>query len=253
MAVGACQVSLRYSERLAEACIEPSVGGVGDSYDNALAETINGFYKAKVIHRRGPWRDFEAIEFAKLEWVEWFNKRRLLEPIGNMPPAEAKERYYAMLDTPAWPHDLNQTVSGRAGPVQREQDMNTIEHGGWGLKTAGAIGLVFGLLTVFSGGTALFGGEAARAAVGNAVPFVLWFNFIAGFLYVIAGLGLLLKARWAVRLSIAIALATALVLAAFGLHVAGGGLYEMRTVGAMLLRTAVWATIAAVAWRSMRS
>lgn len=89
--------------------------------------------------------------------------------------------------------------------------------------------------------------------MGNAVPFVLWFNFIAGFLYVIAGLGLLLKARWAVRLSIAIALATALVLAAFGLHVAGGGLYEMRTVGAMLLRTAVWATIAAVAWRSMRS
>ena len=131
--------------------------------------------------------------------------------------------------------------------------MNTIEHGGWGLKTAGAIGLVFGLLTVFSGGTALFGGEAARATAGNAVPFVLWFNFIAGFFYVIAGLGLLLKARWAVRLSIAIALATALVLAAFGLHVAGGGLYEMRTVGAMLLRTAVWATIAAVAWRSMRS
>lgn len=131
--------------------------------------------------------------------------------------------------------------------------MGTIAQGGWGLKAAGAIGLVFGLLTIFSGGMALFGGEAARAAVGNAVPFVLWFNFIAGFFYVIAGLGLLLKKRWAVRLSVAIALATALVLAAFGLHVAGGGLYEMRTVGAMLLRTAVWATIAAVAWRSMRS
>lgn len=130
--------------------------------------------------------------------------------------------------------------------------MNTIERGGWGLKAAGAIGLVFGLLTVFSGGMALFGGEAARAAVGNAVPFVLWFNFVVGFAYVLAGLGLLLNRRWGVWLSIAIAVATALVLAAFGLHVAGGGLYEMRTVGAMLLRTGVWALIAAVSWRSMR-
>ncbi len=130
--------------------------------------------------------------------------------------------------------------------------MNTILRGGWGLKAAGAIGLVFGLLTIFSGGTALFGGEAARAAVGNAVPFVLWFNFVAGFAYVLAGLGLLLTRSWAVWLSIAIAVATALVLAAFGLHVAGGGLYEMRTVGAMLLRSAVWAIIAAVGWRSMR-
>lgn len=130
--------------------------------------------------------------------------------------------------------------------------MSTIPQGGWGLKVAGAFGLVFGLLTIFSGGTALFGDEAARAAVGNAVPFVLWFNFIAGFFYVLAGLGLLLKRRLAVWLSIAIAVATALVLAAFGLHVAGGGLYEMRTVGAMLLRTAVWASIAAVSWRSMR-
>ena len=130
--------------------------------------------------------------------------------------------------------------------------MSTIPQGGWGLKVAGAFGLVFGLLTIFSGGTALFGDEAARAAVGNAVPFVLWFNFIAGFFYVLAGLGLLLKRRLAVWLSIAIAVATALVFAAFGLHVAGGGLYEMRTVGAMLLRTAVWASIAAVSWRSMR-
>ncbi|GEO86523.1 MULTISPECIES: hypothetical protein [Alphaproteobacteria] len=130
--------------------------------------------------------------------------------------------------------------------------MNTILRGGWGLKAAGAIGLVFGLLTIFSGGMALFGGEAARAAVGNAVPFVLWFNFIAGFFYVLAGMGLLLKRRSAVWLSVAIAVATALVLAAFGLHVAGGGLYEMRTVGAMLLRLAVWTTIATVSWRSMR-
>ena len=98
---GVQYVSIKYSERLAEAGIEPSVGSVGDSYDNALAETINGLYKAEVIHRRGPWRNFEAVEFATLEWVDWFNNRRLLEPIGNMPPAEAEERYYAMLDAPA--------------------------------------------------------------------------------------------------------------------------------------------------------
>jgi hypothetical protein len=94
-------VSIKYTERLAEAGIEPSVGSIGDSYDNALAETINGLYKAEVIHRRGPWRSFEAVEFATLEWVDWFNNRRLLEPIGNIPPAEAEERYYAKLVEPA--------------------------------------------------------------------------------------------------------------------------------------------------------
>jgi putative transposase len=86
---GSQYVAIKYTERLAEAGIEPSVGSVGDSYDNALAETINGLYKAEVIHRRGPWRSFEAVEFATLEWVDWFNHRRLLEPIGNIPPAEA--------------------------------------------------------------------------------------------------------------------------------------------------------------------
>jgi transposase InsO family protein len=98
---GSQYVSIKYTERLAEAGIEPSVGSVGDSYDNALAETINGLYKAEVIHRRGPWRNFESVEFATLEWVDWFNHRRLLEPIGNIPPAEAEERYYAMLDDQA--------------------------------------------------------------------------------------------------------------------------------------------------------
>ncbi len=98
---GSQYVSIRYSERLAEAGIEPSVGSVGDSYDNALAETINGLYKAEVIHRRGPWRSFEAVEFATLEWVDWFNHRRLMRPIGDIPPAEAEERYYAMLEQPA--------------------------------------------------------------------------------------------------------------------------------------------------------
>jgi putative transposase len=95
---GSQYVSIKYTERLAEAGIEPSVGSVGDSYDNALAETINGLYKAEVIHRRGPWRSFEAVEYATLEWVDWFNHRRLLEPIGNIPPAEAEELFYAAAD-----------------------------------------------------------------------------------------------------------------------------------------------------------
>ncbi|GAB1381369.1 IS3 family transposase [Pararhodobacter aggregans] len=96
---GSQYLSIKYTERLAEAGIEPSVGSVGDSYDNALAETINGLFKAEVIHRRGPWRSFEAVEYATLEWVDWFNNRRLLEPIGNIPPAEAEANFYAAVET----------------------------------------------------------------------------------------------------------------------------------------------------------
>ena len=92
-------LSIKYTERLAEAGIEPSVGSVGDSYDNALAETINGLFKAEVIHRRGPWRNFEAVECATLEWVDRFNNRRLLEPIGNIPPVEAEANFHAALET----------------------------------------------------------------------------------------------------------------------------------------------------------
>jgi len=100
-AIAACNTSsIKYTERLAKAGVEPSVGSVGDSYDNALAETINGLYKAEVIWRRGPWRNFE-VEFATLEWVDWFNHKRLLEPIGNIPPAEAEARYNAQLEEPA--------------------------------------------------------------------------------------------------------------------------------------------------------
>ncbi len=91
---GSQYLAIRYTERLAEAGIEPSVGSVGDSYDNALAETVIGLFKTEVIHPRGPWRSREAVEFATLEWVDWFNHRRLLEPIGNIPPAEAEARYY---------------------------------------------------------------------------------------------------------------------------------------------------------------
>lgn len=91
---GSQYVSIRYSERLAEAGIEPSVGSRGDSYDNALAETVNGLYKAELIHRRGPWKSREAVELATLEWVSWFNHRRLLSSIGYVPPAEAEAAYY---------------------------------------------------------------------------------------------------------------------------------------------------------------
>jgi putative transposase len=98
---GSQYVSIRYTERLLEAGIEPSVGSVGDSYDNALAETVIGLFKTEVMHRRGPWRSLEAVEYATLEWVDWYNTRRLLEPIGNMPPAEAEARYYTQLEPAA--------------------------------------------------------------------------------------------------------------------------------------------------------
>ena len=94
---GSQYVSILYTERLAQAGIEPSVGSKGDSYDNALAETINGLYKAELIHRRAPWKTKESLELATLEWVHWFNHHRLLEPIGYIPPAEAEANYYRQL------------------------------------------------------------------------------------------------------------------------------------------------------------
>ncbi len=96
---GSQYVSIRYTERLAEAGIEPSVGSRGDSYDNALAETINGLYKAELIYKRAPWKTREAVELATLEWVSWFNHQRLLEPIGYIPPAEAEANYYRQQPT----------------------------------------------------------------------------------------------------------------------------------------------------------
>ncbi len=116
---GSQYVSIRYSERLAEAGVEPSVGSKGDSYDNALAETINGLYKAELIHRRAPWKTKESLELATLEWVSWFNRHRLLEPIGYIPPAEAEANYYRKLATRSshWP-DLNPTASTEPGAIQ---------------------------------------------------------------------------------------------------------------------------------------
>ena len=97
---GSQYVSIRYSERLAEAGIESSVGSVGDSYDNALAETINGLYKAEVIYKRRSWRSHAEVELATLEWVDWFNNRRLLGPIGDIPPAEAERMFWEKMNPP---------------------------------------------------------------------------------------------------------------------------------------------------------
>ena len=97
---GVQYLSIRYTERLADAGIHASVGSVGDSYDNALAESINGAYKAELIYRKGPWRTVEAVELATLSWVDWFNNRRLLAPLGYVPPAEFEDMYYARHTTP---------------------------------------------------------------------------------------------------------------------------------------------------------
>jgi putative transposase len=98
---GSQYLSIRYSERLAEAGMESSVGSKGDSYDNAMAETINGLYKTELIRKRGPWRTVDDVEYATLEWVDWFNNRRLLEPIGNIPPVELEMAYYRQLEESA--------------------------------------------------------------------------------------------------------------------------------------------------------
>ena len=122
---------------------------------------------------------------------------------------------------------------------------------GWPTRVAAGAALVFGALTIVSGSRVLFGGAAAQAAAGDFVPFVLWFNFLSGFVYVLAGAGIAMGRRWAARLSIALAVAIATVFALFGLHVFQGGPFEMRTVGAMSLRLVVWIVIAAVLRRTL--
>lgn len=115
-----------------------------------------------------------------------------------------------------------------------------------------AVALAFGILTIKEGGTVLFGNDAARAAAGNYVPFVLWFNFVAGFAYVVAAAGLWLQQRWALSLSAVIAVTTALTFVALGLYIYSGEPYELRTLVAMTLRTLVWITISSVAWQALR-
>lgn len=119
------------------------------------------------------------------------------------------------------------------------------------IRGAAVSAAVFGLLTIKEGGTVLFGDAAARAAAGAYVPFVLWFNFLAGFAYAIAAIGLWRRQRWAAWLAAGIAMATALTFAVFGVHVLAGGAYEQRTALAMALRTTVWTVIAALAWRQL--
>lgn len=121
----------------------------------------------------------------------------------------------------------------------------------FGIRAVSVVAVGFGLLTIKEGGAVLFGGQAAQASAGNYVPFVLWFNFLAGFAYVVAAAGLWLQHRWAVWTAAAIAVATAFAFAAFGAHVYAGGAYEMRTVIAMGFRTLVWAAITAVSWRGL--
>lgn len=117
------------------------------------------------------------------------------------------------------------------------------------LSGAAVVAVAFGVLTVFSGGSVLFGPDDAQRAAGAYVGFVVWFNFIAGFVYVAAGLGLWARQRWAAALTFLLALATLLVFAALGVHIAGGGAYEMRTVGALIFRALVWLAISWVAYR----
>ena len=104
---GSQYLSIRYTDRLADAGIDPSVGSIGDSYDNALAESVIGLYKTEVIRRRGPWRHLEAVEFATLEWVDWFNHRRLLAPIDHVPPAECEQQYYLTQEAPVMAAGVN--------------------------------------------------------------------------------------------------------------------------------------------------
>jgi transposase InsO family protein len=111
---------MRYTDRLADARIDPSVGSRGDSYDNALAESVIGLFKTEVIQRTGPWRHLEAVEFATLDWVDWFNTRRLLEPIGYVPPAEYEARYYDQLrDAPTIENDISAGISDPVSPEDR--------------------------------------------------------------------------------------------------------------------------------------
>ncbi len=118
---GTQYLSMRYTERLAEAGIAPSVGSRGDSYDNALAESVIGLFKTEVIQRKGPWRHLEAVEFATLAWVDWFNHRRLLEPIGYVPPAEYEALYYAQASTGGTRRPLNPDTDDDVTAAERLQ------------------------------------------------------------------------------------------------------------------------------------
>lgn len=131
--------------------------------------------------------------------------------------------------------------------------MKTRSSGKWPVRIAAGVAVAFGAVTILSGGRVLFGGATAQEAAGNAVPFVLWFNFLSGFVYVLAGIGMAMGRRWGTLLAFALVIGIATAFAFFGLHVFQGGAFEMRTVGAMTLRLVVWIAIAAVAVRNLPS
>jgi transposase InsO family protein len=110
---GSQYLEIRYTERLVEAAIQCSVGTTGDSYDNALTESVIGLFKTEIIHRRGPWDSIDPVEYATLEWVDWYNHRRLLGPIGNIPPVELEQAYYQQLEKSPWRPDSNIRVTGK--------------------------------------------------------------------------------------------------------------------------------------------
>jgi len=120
---GSQYVAIKYTERLADAGIEPSAGSVCDSYDNALAETINGLYKAELIHRRAPWKSFEAVELATLTWVDWINNRRLMEPIGISHPPRPRRHTMLCGKISPWQRNLNQTASEKPGAVRNNSKL----------------------------------------------------------------------------------------------------------------------------------
>jgi len=129
--------------------------------------------------------------------------------------------------------------------------MKTRSSNKWSVRIAAGVAMAFGALTILSGGRVLFGSAAAQQAAGNAVPFVLWFNFLSGFVYVLASIGIAMGRRWGTLIALALVAGIAIVFAFFGLHVVQGGAFEIRTAGAMALRLVVWIAIAAVAVRNV--
>ena len=138
---GSQYLAMRYTDRLTDAGIEPSVGSRGDAYDNALAESVIGLFKTEVIRLKGPWRHLEAVEFATLDWVDWFNHRRLLEPLGDMPPAEYETRYHAQAAVAYTDASIQlaaeQAAHPTSGPRRRPHELpgSSVSHGGFGRTT----------------------------------------------------------------------------------------------------------------------
>ncbi|MHB1092848.1 hypothetical protein [Thiobacillus sp.] len=198
--------------------------------------------------------DTHTFEHSHLE--KWLEATRLLGWLSQGSDARIRRRVQKVIDRFESRLCRMITQARQQGDIRADikekltMTPSTQAHG-FSIRVLSLLAIGFGLLTIKEGGTILFGDEAARAAAGHYVPFVLWFNFLAGFVYVVAGAGLWLRQRWAVWLAAAIALATAITFAAFGVHVASGGAYELRTVIAMSMRTLVWVVIAAIAWRRL--